>query len=178
MDQYQLLSAIYFLRNMRLGREAMTANALSMLRSQGGALQRQAEQIEAMLDGGSSNYRPKPMGLIEWAGGGSRDHYGQSIADFTSDLRRIASHELVGEDERASLERTCVMYEHLGEQHGARTVGEALQVIRDGKVNVQLVELWVRNGMCINHDEYSAVASSPKYVHLRPLMDKIRRELQ
>jgi len=85
-------------------------------------------------------------------------------------------------EESASLgykQKTIDMFTYLRDNTNAKTVGDAMQTIRERKIDPIIVGVWVDEGMCVNWMEYNAVAEGyPEYSSkLKEISDKLWSEL-
>jgi hypothetical protein len=66
------------------------------------------------------------------------------------------------------------MYVFLRDNVKAKTIGEAMDAIRNRKIEKEIVEQWVERGYCVNEPEYSAAKKG--YPELSDILDCLKKQ--
>ncbi|MBI4036697.1 hypothetical protein HY386_02370 [Candidatus Daviesbacteria bacterium] len=95
------------------------------------------------------------------------------IASLTAVGRsRIDPNSPVEQEIEKNTERAIGMYSYLRDKIGTQTLQEAWDSLSQGKVDKEVVKLWVEEGMAVNPNEYSAIATG--YPDLKDDLERIR----
>jgi hypothetical protein len=73
-----------------------------------------------------------------------------------------------------SITAAADFYKYFQFNHGAKTVGEALNVLMSGQVDKDTVRIWVEDGLAVSPMEFDAISIG--YPDMRSLLQEVRDE--